>query len=281
MHRLTCSLNLSVIRNSCGSSACCSPPPRTAPRSSQARRLRRKRLHPRAAAASSLLACPGSYGRPPPRRWCARTPRSRSTRTRLGRVRLDDREHAAGLVQGHARVRAAGAPRRGQQQPARRQQSPAWPRSRALQFINPVVGGTYVFKLSPDFKLAAFLGLTVPIGGGGGDSPIRATRPRMRPASAARSAMDNAMFAVNYFTVFPGLDLAYVTSGLTVQVEATFFQLFRVRGKDGRSRTMTRRAPISRRACTSVTSSSRSSPLGAELRHQRWLSTPSSIKAGL
>ena len=32
----------------------------------------------------------------------------------------------------------------------------------AFNFINPVLGGTYVFKLSPELKLALFLGLTIP-----------------------------------------------------------------------------------------------------------------------
>ena len=38
------------------------------------------------------------------------------------------------------------------------------------------------------------------------------------------------MFAVNYLAIFPGVDLAYVSAGLTVQGEVTLFQLTRVRG---------------------------------------------------
>jgi hypothetical protein len=101
-----------------------------------------------------------------------------------------------------------------------------------FNFINPVLGGTYLFKLSPDFRLAAFLGLTAPIGGGGGDSPDPANATANAAGIAARSAMDNAMFAVNYFTVFPGVGLAYVNHGVTVQIEATLLQLFRVRGEN-------------------------------------------------
>ena len=39
------------------------------------------------------------------------------------------------------------------------------------------------------------------------------------------------MFAVNDFTLFPGVDFAYVGHGLTVQVEATLLQLFRVKNE--------------------------------------------------
>jgi hypothetical protein len=99
----------------------------------------------------------------------------------------------------------------------------------ALHLINPVVGGTYMLKLSTDFRLAFFLGLTVPVGGGGGDSPDPANATANGAGILTRSAMDNAMFAVNYFTVFPGVGLAYVNHGFTVQVEATLLQLLRVR----------------------------------------------------
>ena len=63
-----------------------------------------------------------------------------------------------------------------------------------------------------------------------------ATRPTPAPRRAnaagirARSAMDNAMFAVNYFTAIAGGGVAYVDHKLTVQLEATLLQLFRVRG---------------------------------------------------
>lgn len=36
-------------------------------------------------------------------------------------------------------------------------------------FLSPVVGATYAPKLGPNYKLGFFLGLTVPVGSGGGD----------------------------------------------------------------------------------------------------------------
>jgi hypothetical protein len=99
-------------------------------------------------------------------------------------------------------------------------------------FVNPVIGGTYVINLAPSLRLALFLGLALPLGAGGGNTPDKAVRSAVLAGIPARSAMDNAMFAVNYVTPFPGVDLAYVQGGLTVQIEATLLQLFRVRGED-------------------------------------------------
>jgi hypothetical protein len=146
----------------------------------------------------------------------------------------------------------------------------------AAVVLNPVIGGTYLFKLSPEFRLAAFLGLTAPVGGGGGESPDPSAAAANAAGILARSAMDNAMFAVDYFTIFPGLSLAYVAHGLTVQVEATLLQLFRVRSNETVQ-------PDSSR--TNLTTGLHVGyflvpqfSLSAELRHQRWLSTPDAIE---
>ena len=87
------------------------------------------------------------------------------------------------------------------------------------------------------------------------------------------------MFAADYFTVFPGVDLAYVNHGFTVQVEATLLQLFRVRGDDDPGRTTTRRTNLTAGLHVGYFFIPQLSA-GAELRHQRWLSTPD-IKAGI
>lgn len=147
-----------------------------------------------------------------------------------------------------------------------------------FSFINPVVGGTYLFKLSPEFRLAAFLGLTLPLGMGGGSKPDPAVAAANAAGVLARSAMDNAMFAVDYFAFFPGVDFAYVAHGLTVQLEATLFELLRVRGGGT--------PPGADSARTNLTTGLHVGyfvipqlSFGAELRYQRWLSTPASIKS--
>jgi hypothetical protein len=146
------------------------------------------------------------------------------------------------------------------------------PGKSAKGFLNPVLGALYGLKLSPELKLGLFLGVTIPIGSGGGNDSALEKRAANGAGIFARAAMDNAMFAVNDFAIFPGVDFAYVSKGFTAQVEATVFQLTRVRGD----------APV-------VPDSSRTNfttglhlgyflipmlSLGVELRHQRWLSTP-------
>jgi hypothetical protein len=155
------------------------------------------------------------------------------------------------------------------------QNSPANSSLDGTSFMNPVVGATYGLKLPPPFKLAFFLGLTIPVGGGSGDHPNAATALAMKSGILARSAMDNAMFAQNYFTVFPGVDFAVVSHGFTAQAEGTIFRLTRVRGteatQDGGNTNLTMGLHVGYFIIDQLS-------LGAELRHQRWLSTPRGVK---
>ncbi|WP_437722988.1 hypothetical protein [Sorangium sp. So ce861] len=142
-------------------------------------------------------------------------------------------------------------------------------------FMNPVVGATYALKLAPELRLGLFLGLTVPVGSGGGNAPSPEMGPARTAGIYARSAMDNAMFAVNDFTIFPGVGLAYVAHGFTAQVEATVLQLTRVRGEDAQpdaSKTNFTAGVHLGYFIVPMLS------IGAELRHQRWLSTPAAVQ---
>jgi hypothetical protein len=145
----------------------------------------------------------------------------------------------------------------------------------AAGFLNPVVGATFAVPFD-SFRLGLFLGLALPIGSGGGDDPDLDVRAALAAGILARSAMDNAMFAVNYLTVFPGVGLAYVAGGFTAQVEVTLLQLTRVRGEDvdtDESRTnFTTGLHVGYFLVPALS-------LGAELRHQRWLSTPAMVEA--
>ena len=145
----------------------------------------------------------------------------------------------------------------------------------ATAFLNPVLGGIFGLKLSPELKLGLFLGVTLPVGSGGGNDPDPNVRAALAAGILTRSAMDNAMFAVNYFTVFPGVGFAFVGSGLTAQIEATLLQLMRVRGEDvdlESSRTnFTAGLHLGYFVVPALS-------LGAELRHQRWLSTPRAVE---
>ncbi|HKY35192.1 MAG TPA: transporter [Polyangiaceae bacterium] len=150
----------------------------------------------------------------------------------------------------------------------------------ATGFLNPVVGATYALKFGPTWKLGLFLGLTVPVGSGGGDDAKPEAKAANAAGIAARSAMDNAMFAVNDFVVFPGVGFAYTNAGLTAQVEATLVQLTQVRGGTGMGKAQ---LDDSR---TNFTTGLHLGyfiipmlSVGGDLRHQRWLSTPKAVEA--
>ena len=141
--------------------------------------------------------------------------------------------------------------------------------------VNPIVGMMGGWKPAPDFRLSAFVGGTVPVGMGGGAAPgMDGTAAAVAKGIPARSAMDNAMFAVNYVTALGGVDAAWVAHKLTVQAEVTLLQLFRVRNEMF--------APESTR--TNATAGLHAGyffipmlSLGAEIRYQRWLSTPAAV----
>jgi hypothetical protein len=146
----------------------------------------------------------------------------------------------------------------------------------ATSMSNPLLGVTWGRPLAPAVKLAVFGGLALPLGTGGGNSPDAAMATANRSAMAARSAMDNALFAVNDLTPIIGVDVAYVAGGFTVQAEATVLQLMRVRGDEAQ--------PDS--AKTNFTSGVHAGyfplpwlSIGGELRYQRYLSTPAFVEA--
>lgn len=145
-----------------------------------------------------------------------------------------------------------------------------------VAFVNPLVGAAYAIKLDGGFRLNAFLGATIPIGGGGGDSPSPGAANSRIKGVNARAQLDNALFAVNDFTLIPGFGAAYVSGGLTVQVEMTLLQLMRVRGE----------AAQREASKTNVTTGLHVGyfflpelSMGGELRYQRWLNAPLAVEA--
>jgi hypothetical protein len=138
--------------------------------------------------------------------------------------------------------------------------------------VNPLVGATSSFDLAPGLRLGVFLGFTIPIGQGG-DAPaaMNATAAAAASGINARSAMDNALFAVNYFTAIPGVGLAYTRAGFTAQIEATLLQLMRVRNagleKDKSRTNFTSGLHLGYFIIPMLS-------VGGEVRFQRWLSDP-------
>jgi hypothetical protein len=139
---------------------------------------------------------------------------------------------------------------------------------------NALVGLTWAPKLPAPFRIGVIGAMTVPIGSGGGNSPEMAKAAANRAAIYARSGMDNAMFAVNDLALIGGASVAYVDRGVTVQAEMTLFQLFRVRAEDTqpdeRKTNMTSGLSVGYFVIKQLS-------LGAELRYQRWLSTPKAV----
>lgn len=153
----------------------------------------------------------------------------------------------------------------------------------AAGFLNPVLGVTYGITLSPELRMALFFGTALPFGSGGGDTPDPAKAAGNAAGIRARSAMDNAMFAVNDLVFFPGVGVAWVADGFTVQVEATVLQLIRVRGEDAVTPAGAPVNPDSSR--TNFTAGIHAGyfffpelSAAVELRHQRWLSTPTAVE---
>lgn len=98
-------------------------------------------------------------------------------------------------------------------------------------FVNPAIGVLYGLPLGKSVKTSFFLGTTLPVGTGGGDTPNAAARSANLPSGIfARASMDNALFQINYLTPMVGADIAFVADGFTVQAEVTLLELIRVRG---------------------------------------------------
>lgn len=138
----------------------------------------------------------------------------------------------------------------------------------ATSITNPLFAALYSTPISENLRLGFFLGVTAPVGSGGGNSPDAAVRSANSAAILGRSAMDNALFAANYFTMIPGAGLAFVANAWTLQAEMTVLRLTRVRGKSidkDPTRTNLTSGIALGYAFTSSTS------LITELHYQRWL----------
>jgi hypothetical protein len=147
--------------------------------------------------------------------------------------------------------------------------------ARGSALSNPLLGMNYARPVRAPWRLTLFGATTLPVGSGGGDDPSASTAAAVAAAIPARSAMDNALFAVNYWTLIGGFGAARVTPGLTLQAEATVLQLTRVRGPETQdaSRTNFTAGLHAGRFLGSRFS------IGAELRYQRWLTNAAPVRA--
>lgn len=142
----------------------------------------------------------------------------------------------------------------------------------AAAISNPIAFALYTPEVAPKLRLPLFVGITLPVGMGGGDVPATdAVRSSVASGVYGRQAMDNALFAVNYVTTTAGVGVAWIDRGITLQMEATVLYLVRVKGES------IDKEP----ARTNFTSGVHAGYLvaewinvGVEAHYQRWLSTP-------
>ncbi|MBL8607058.1 MAG: hypothetical protein JNL38_07050 [Myxococcales bacterium] len=141
--------------------------------------------------------------------------------------------------------------------------------------VNPLVGAAYALKLGAGMRANAFFGATIPVGGGGGDSPDPGSLNSRQKGLNSRAQLDNAMFAVNDFTVIPGASVAYVDHGVTVQVEATLLHLMRVRGDAQQPEASKTNSTMGLHVGYFVVPQL---SIGGELRYQRWFNAPFAVE---
>jgi len=144
----------------------------------------------------------------------------------------------------------------------------------ATAFTNPALGATYALKPSEAIRLAFLLGVALPLGQGGGNDPDIPKNLAQSTGATSRSAFDNALFAVNDLTIFPGVDVAWVSNNFTVQGEVTFFQLTRVRAEDRQPDSSKTNLTMGLHVAYFIVPQLSA---GAEIRHQRFLSTPAAV----
>jgi len=146
---------------------------------------------------------------------------------------------------------------------------------RANPVSNPLLGVTFLGSRPGGRRGALLFAAALPFGSGGGGSPRPGQSAALARAIATRSAMDNALFAVNYFTLIGGVSAARVTPGATIQIEATVLELLRARGpqtQDKARTNFTAGVHLGRSLSPRLSAA-------VELRYQRWLSNAAPVRA--
>jgi hypothetical protein len=151
-------------------------------------------------------------------------------------------------------------------------------KSASNAFTNATLGGLWGAKLGETLKVAATVGTGLPVAQGGGDTPNAGEAAAIAAGTIARSRFEGSTtFSPNDLAPFLGGDLAWVSGGLTLQVEASLFEAIRVRGSeadpDAAKTSLTMGAHVGYFLVPQLS-------VGAEIREQIFLSTPSAVAAG-
>lgn len=139
-------------------------------------------------------------------------------------------------------------------------------------FANPVLFGLWTPQVATGLRIPVFLGVSVPVGQGSDASA--AQRAAFGSGVYTRQAMDNAMFAGNFFATMAGVGVMWMGHGLTTQFEATLVQLFRVWGEavdaDTSRTNLMMGAHVGYQVIPWLT-------VSVEAHYQRWLSDPAAV----
>jgi len=144
-------------------------------------------------------------------------------------------------------------------------------------FANPLLGGIIGLWPAKGLKLGLSLGLTVPVGSGGSNSTDKGAQETNIAAMQARSGFDNALYMPDYFSILPGVDLAWVTHNFTLQGEVNIVFLTKVRGRQ-QERSANEDLSFGLHAGYFF------APwisAGLDFRYQTWISTPSHVQGDL
>jgi hypothetical protein len=141
--------------------------------------------------------------------------------------------------------------------------------------VNPTLGTLIGVPVGRDFRFAMSISFGIPVANGGGDSPDPNEAALQRQGALARSAMDNVSFAVNDVGFPSGLSLAFIRGGVTAQVDATLIPSVRVKG----AAVQTDNSKVNS-TCGFFLGylPVRELSVGAELRYQRYLTTPAAVE---
>ena len=150
--------------------------------------------------------------------------------------------------------------------------------SSSTAFTNLAIGGLWAHRLARRLRVAVVLGSGFPSGEGGGSSPDKGEAAAIAAGNLARSRLDGStMFSPNDLAPFVGGDVAWVSGGLTLQAEATLFELIRVRGSEADPDASKTSLTLGMHAGYFLIPQL---SIGIELRDQSFLSTPAAVEAG-
>jgi hypothetical protein len=151
-------------------------------------------------------------------------------------------------------------------------------KSASTAFTNVAIGGLWSGRITPELRYAATLGTGLPVGQGGGATPNPGEAAAIAAGNLARSRFEGAtMFSPNDVAPFVGGDVAWVSGGLTLQAEATLFELVRVTGAptdpDASKTSLSMGADAGYFVIPELS-------VGVEVRDQSFLTTPAAVQAG-